>query len=276
MKLYDISELIPLYVKPKMNLSAWASQHKTEQIGERAYELDALCNLSLYTSIGSPIGTIYEDGQMVHNDGNGYGAGIIGGYLDFGMPWEKAWTDYYTGYTSCIIDGAYVPPSFKDNYVFDCSLARIGIGRKQGRAYIVTDDYVTLKQFAQHGLSMGLDTLVNNDGGGSRFLMYEGKVIYGSSRTPYNAMAFYKSVVCTVPSPSNYPVPKRNLFYGCRGEDVKWLQDQLIKHGYNLSWIDGIFGPNTWRETVAYQKTWTKWPDGICGPNTRAHLLGEK
>lgn len=276
MNLYDITELIPVYVKPKMNLTAWAFQHKTEQNGEKTFELDSLCNLSLYTALGSPIGTIFEDGKMVHNDGNGYGVGIIRGELDFGKPWDKAWTDYITGYTACVQDGKYVPPTFSDKYVFNCSLARIAIGRKEGRAYIVTDDAVTLQQFSNHAVAKGFDTLVNLDGGGSRHLLYGGKQIYVSSRTPYNAMAFYKPVVCTVPSPSEYPIPTRNLYFGCRGNDVKWLQDQLIKHGGNLSGVDGIFGPNTWRETVAYQRTWTKWPDGICGPNTRAHLLGEK
>ena len=274
MNLYDVTGLLPVYIKPGSNLGLWASTNKLRTVAGQACGLFAVCNASLYTNNRTPIGTIIEAGQLVHNDGNGYGVGIIGGALDFGKPWERKWEDYLTGYTSCVQGGVFVPPSFADKYVFDCRLSRIGIGRKDGKAYIVTDDGVTLEGFARHGIALGLDTLVNLDGGGSRHLLYDGKTVYASGRVPYNALAWYKPVVCTVPSPSEYPVPTRNLFFGCRGEDVKWLQDQLIRHGFNLSGADGIFGPNTFRAVVAYQRTWTRWPDGSCGPNTRAHLLG--
>lgn len=275
MKLYDVTGLQAVYVKPGSSLSGWVAQHKTATIDGKAHELVAVCNASLYTAARVPVGTIIEAGRLVHNDGNGYGVGLIAGKLEFGKPWDRAWDSYLTGYTTCVQDSKYVAPSFNDSYVFPCALSRIGIGRKGEKQYIVTDDGVSLKGFAEHGVGMGLDTLVNLDGGGSRFLYYEGKTVYASGRVPYNAIAFYKPVACTVPSPSEYPVPTRNLYFGCRGEDVKWLQDQLIKHGYNLSGVDGIFGPNTFRAVVAYQRTWTRWPDGICGPKTRKHLTGE-
>ena len=275
MKLYDVTGLVAVYVKPGSSLSGWVSQHKTATIDGKAHELIAVCNASLYTAARVPVGTIIEAGRLVHDDGNGYGVGLISGKLEFGKPWDKAWDSYLTGYTTCVQEGKYVAPSFNDSYVFPCALSRIGIGRKGEKQYIVTDDGVSLKGFAEHGIGMGLDTLVNLDGGGSRHLLYDGKTAYTSLRVPYNALAFYKPVACTVPSPSEYPVPTRNLYFGCRGEDVKWLQDQLIKHGYNLSCADGIFGPNTFRAVVAYQRTWTWLPDGICGPNTRGHLTGE-
>ena len=276
MRLYDVTGLVAVYVKPGSSLSGWVSQHKTATIDGKMHELVAACNASLYTAVRVPVGTIIEAGRLVHNDGNGYGVGIIGSNLEFGKPWDKAWDNYITGYTTCVQEGKYVAPSFDDRYVFDCALARIGMAKmKDGRACIVTDDGVTLKGFADHAIAQGADILVNLDGGGSRFLYYEGKTVYSSLRVPYNAIAFYKPVSVAVPSPSEYPVPKRNLYIGCRGEDVKWLQDQLIRRGYGLSCADGIFGPNTFRAVVAYQKTWTRWPDGICGPNTRGHLTGE-
>ena len=266
MKLYDVSGLTARYVRPATNLTQWAA----------AQHPDALCNASLYDmKTRVPVGTVIESGQLVHNDGNGYGVGIIGGKLEFGKPWDRAWEFYLTGYTACVQEGKYVPPAFTDRYVFDCALARIGMARmRDGRVCVVTDDGVTLKQFADHAVAQGVETLANLDGGGSRHLLYDGATVYSSLRVPYNALAFYKPVSVAVPSPSEYPVPTRNLYFGCRGEDVKWLQDQLMRRGYNLSGVDGIFGPNTWRETVAYQRTWTRWPDGICGSNTRGHLLG--
>lgn len=276
MKLYDVTGCLPVYIKPGSNLGVWANTNKLRTVAGQSCGLFAVCNASLYTGNRTPIGTIIEAGRLVHNDGNGYGFGVADGRIVFGKPWDRAWEFYLTGYTTCVQDGQYVAPSFKDRYVFDCALARIGMARmKDGRVCIVTDDGVTLKQFAEHAIAQGTETLANLDGGGSRHLLYDGAMVYSSLRVPYNALAFYKPVSVAVPSPSDYPVPKRNLYFGCRGDDVRWLQDQLIRRGYGLSCADGIFGPNTFRAVVAYQRTWTRWPDGKCGPNTRGHLTGE-
>ena len=275
MKLYDVTGLLPVYIKPGSNLGLWASTNKLRTVDGKPCGLFAVCNASLYTSTKTPIGTIIEAGRLVHDDGNGYGVGIIDGKLEFGKPWDRAWDSYLTGYTTCVQGGEYVKPSFTDSYVFPCQLNRIGLARKDGKTFIAVDDRVTLEGFARKAIALGCDTLVNLDGGGSRHLLYDGATVYTSSRVPYNALAWYKPDACTVPSPSEFPVPTRNLYIGCRGEDVKWLQDQLIRRGYGLSCADGIFGPNTFRAVVAYQKTWTRWPNGICGPNTRGHLTGE-
>ena len=183
MKLYDVSGLRASYVRPGTNLTAWAAAQRP----------DALCNASLYDmKTRVPVGTVIESGQLVHNDGNGYGFGVADGKIVFGRPWDRAWDFYLTGYTACVLDGQYVPPSFTDRYVFDCALARIGMARmKDGRVCVVTDDGVTLKQFAEHAIAQGADILVNLDGGGSRHLVYGGKTVYASGRVPYNAIAFY-------------------------------------------------------------------------------------
>ena len=115
MKLYDVTELIATYIKPNTNLTVWAAQN-------RPY---ALCNASLYSGVstvhrptGAPVGTIFEGGKCVSNQGNGYGFGIDNGRIVFGGPWERQWTDYLTGYTTSVQDGAYVAPTFTDTYVF--------------------------------------------------------------------------------------------------------------------------------------------------------------
>lgn len=264
MQIFDVTGLECRYVKPTMNLTRWAS----------ANQPFAVCNASLYDFITrEPVGTIIENGKQVHNAGNGFGVGIKDGKLSFGTPWGDAWSDYLTGYNSPVQGGKYNAPTFRDKYVFESKLSRIGIGRKSGRIYIVTTDSATLRQYAEDAIKSGFDTLVNLDGGGSRHLYYNKRTVYSSTRLPYNALAFYQA---TQETPNDggcpYAEPTRNLYYGCRGEDVKWLQWQLIRHGHNLSCADGIFGPNTWRETVAFQRTFTKWPDGICGPNTRREL----
>ncbi|PGT79430.1 hypothetical protein COD11_22670 [Bacillus sp. AFS040349] len=63
---------------------------------------------------------------------------------------------------------------------------------------------------------------------------------------------------------------------GSKGEDVKIMQRALNKAiGAELS-EDGIFGPNTTRAVLAFQKAKNKLKaDGIYGPNTHAALSKE-
>lgn len=146
----------------------------------------------------------------------------------------------------------------------------------EGKTYIVTDDGVTLQELATNAINRGFDTLVNLDGGGSRHLYYDNRLIYRSPRIPYNAIAFFKEDVPEKPEPKievcPYPEPTRNLYFGSRGDDVKWMQYHLTKKGFKCD-VDGIFGGGTWKCVWEFQKTWTSWPDGICGPNTRRELL---
>ena len=270
MKIYNVSNYKAEIIKPNVNLTKYAQLNNPF----------ALINASLYNGVSTtipptkPIGTIIENGQLVNNAGTGFGVGILKSqeYLSFGDPWQS-WNNYLTGYNSPVQNGIYVKPNFNDSYVFDSKLPRIGIGQtKDGKTVIIVDDNVTLQQFANNAINQGIITLVNLDGGGSRFLRYNYKNIYTSSRIPYNAIAFYESNTQISLLECPYDEPKRNLYYGCKGEDVKWLQWYLIQHNYNLSKIDGIFGNNTWKATTEFQKTFTKWPDGICGPNTRREL----
>lgn len=270
MKLYDVSTLRAQYIKPDVNLNVWAAQHHPR----------ALCNASLYGGVsivhrptGSPVGTIFEGGKCVSNQGNGYGFGIENGKIVFGAPWEKKWADYLTGYTTCVQNGVYVAPTFNDPYVFPNRLARIGMAKTQdGRVWIAVDDYATLREFSLHAIAQGVVTLSNLDGGASRHLVHEGRTIYASARVPYNAIAFFDNKSDSGKETNPYPVPTRNLLMWCRGEDVKWLQWGLNKLGYRYGTIDGIFGWNTWNALYSYQKSWSRFPDGICGPNTRGHL----
>lgn len=183
MRFYDVSDCRCEIVRPGMALTAWAAKNKPF----------AVCNASLYDMRSRvPIGTIIEGGQLVHNDGNGFGFGICNGEPGFGQPWDREWTDYLTGYNSPVQDGVFVTPGFSDAYVFGCRLARIGVGRKAGKIFLVTDDGVTLREFAVNAVAAGFDTLVNLDGGASRHLFYDGRTVYQSARTPYNALAFFQ------------------------------------------------------------------------------------
>lgn len=266
MQIFDVNDLECRYVKPNTSLSVWTTLHQPY----------AVCNASLYDrKTREPVGTIIEDGKEVHLAGNGYGVGIKDGKMLFGTPWGDKWSDYLTGYNSPVQNGKYVAPTFRDQYVFENKLARIGIGRKNGRTYIVTADSVTLRQFADDAIRSGFDTLVNLDGGGSRHLYYNGRAVYSSERHPYNALAWYRSsnagdeLIASCP----YPKPLVTLRIGAKGDDVRWAQWQLNRHGAKLT-VDGSFGILTWYAARKFQRDNGLTVDGIVGKMTISALSG--
>lgn len=64
----------------------------------------------------------------------------------------------------------------------------------------------------------------------------------------------------------------RSLKRGCRGEDVRRLQERLNALGFPCGAADGIFGPQTLCAVLAAQAAHSLVADGIAGPNTRAAL----
>ena len=71
-----------------------------------------------------------------------------------------------------------------------------------------------------------------------------------------------------------YTLGDRILRHGCEGEDVKLMQEMLLKLGYDLGkWgCDGDFGDCTDLALRAFQKNAKVDVDGECGPQTLAAL----
>lgn len=61
---------------------------------------------------------------------------------------------------------------------------------------------------------------------------------------------------------------KRMLRRGCKGDDVKELQQLLEESGYTPGGIDGIFGKNTEAAVKSFQGSRGLVDDGIVGPQT--------
>lgn len=79
-------------------------------------------------------------------------------------------------------------------------------------------------------------------------------------------------VTQTTYKPANpYTEPTRLLVRGCKGNDVKWLQFELIESGYKIA-LDGDFGKNTYNALVSFQKSAKIGVDGKCGQETRGAL----
>lgn len=65
----------------------------------------------------------------------------------------------------------------------------------------------------------------------------------------------------------------RTLYWGVQGEDVRILQDKLLRWGYYDGAVDGIFGARTYRAVRKFQAKNGLQVDGIVGPAT-ARALG--
>lgn len=187
MSVYKIPRKIKRFeiFQPRMTLKNWYNKQTDKP--------DILFNASLYTSTNKPCGTIWNDGVMVSDQGNGFGFGTIDKKtVEFGSPYNKKWYDYLTGYYGLVQNGKSIDPPWTDTYVFNKALTRIAFGQmKDGTLAIFCEDNKTIKTFSADAVRQGFQQLCNLDGGGSRALLWMGKWIYTSSRTPYNAIAIW-------------------------------------------------------------------------------------
>ena len=94
------------------------------------------------------------------------------------------------------------------------------------------------------------------------------QVLYSSAAKKYNGT--------TAGTGSSISTGYRLLYWGCRGDAVRRLQNALIDAGYKsyVRKADGIFGQWTYDAVRAYQKDHGLAVDGIAGKNTLNSLYG--
>lgn len=104
--------------------------------------------------------------------------------------------------------------------------------------------------------AMGFSELVKLDGGGSYMMKYKGTTIDSTSENRMdNAFIIIEEKKVesgdtkTDTAANPFPKPERVLVRYNTGSDVKWVQTQLKKAGYDVA-VDGSFGPASER---AYQ-----------------------
>ena len=162
-------------------------------------------NASLWDANKRPIGTIWENGKMVRDEGNGFGFGIAqnGGWT-FAAPWDLKWMDYITGYPALIQDGKSKTDKV-DNYVQNSKNKRSVIATAGDRLYFITADNMTIAQLRKALLNFGVYHAINLDGGGSSRLMVNGRAINSptDNRRCPNAIAVWLNSEQTTPPPSN-------------------------------------------------------------------------
>ena len=95
---------------------------------------------------------------------------------------------------------------------------------------------------------------------------YTQQVLYSSSAKSYSGST----------ASSGTSISYRLLYWGCRGDAVKKLQQALIDAGYKnlVRKADGVFGQWTYDAVRAYQKDHGLAVDGIAGRNTQNKLYG--
>lgn len=85
----------------------------------------------------------------------------------------------------------------------------------------------------------------------------------------------------TPPTPAKpdtgYAEPSGLIQYGSAGDGVKWVQQQLKRHGYNVgtTGVDGKCGNATVTAIKAFQRAHGLAADGIVGTKTKAALKGQ-
>lgn len=82
-------------------------------------------------------------------------------------------------------------------------------------------------------------------------------------------------VSTTVKKVNPYKKPTTNVKLRDKGENVKWIQFELVEAGYKVS-IDGIFGKETLKSVKAFQKSCKLTVDGIVGSKTIKAFVADK
>ena len=137
---------------------------------------DMLMNGSLWDKTGA-IGTIWQDGKLVRNEGNGFGFGVnkAGGW-GFADPWGVSWRDYITGYPALVKAGKALSDGV-DNYVMNSKTKRSVVAVAGNRLYFIAADSMTITGLRKALVSFGVYSAINLDGGGSSRLLVNGRAV---------------------------------------------------------------------------------------------------
>lgn len=137
---------------------------------------DMMINGSLWDERGA-IGTIWQDGKLVRNEGTGFGFGVNeSGGCGMGDPWAVKWRDYITGYPGLVKAGKALPDSV-DSYVMNSKTKRSAVAVAGKRLYFITADNMTVAALRNALVSFGVYSAINLDGGGSSRLFVNGKAL---------------------------------------------------------------------------------------------------
>lgn len=123
------------------------------------------------------------------------------------------------------------------------------------------------------GASCGIVSVIEGnkaDAVAFRSIAVNGRYIRGFGLPDYAS----KAPVAPAPKPAAkcpYAEPKKDIQYGAKGNNVRWVQWHLNQTGEKLK-IDGDFGKLTKAAVLRFQKAKKLTQDGVVGAKTRATL----
>lgn len=263
---------------------------------QKEIDADVICNFQMFTIATREANYVLRvDGKLIGWDGcNYWGIGWNKGdktfTYDYAQNMEKY--DNFAGCVPILRDGKIVQHVPGETYP-------TAIGGRRGHTVIGTKadgsivihcwkdgsaEACRIEDLGQKMLDLGCTNAINFDGGGSTQLICpDGKVT--TPRAIYNFLWFKEDKPENPTEDCPYPEPTRNVRYGNKGEDVKWVQWQLKRHGFdigkfgpNKDGIDGEFGGICHVALVDFQrKVFPNKPaewDGIAGAKTIKELKG--
>ena len=269
---------------------------------------DVICNFQMFTIATREANYVLKvNGKVIGWDGENYwGFGWNKGDKTFTCDYAQSMAKYdnFAGCVPIIRDGKIVQHVAGVTYpsAIGGKRGHTVIGMKADGSIVIhcwadgSKEACRIEELGQKMLDLGCVNAINFDGGGSTQLICpDGKVT--TLRAIYNFLYFKfdkdekedkkedkvekqegsDKVVCP------YPEPIRNIRLGMRGEDIKFVQWYLKRHGYDLGkygvnkdGVDGSFGSKCYIALKNFQKkafpNQPKEWDGICGAKTKAAL----
>ena len=215
---------------------------------------------------GNPVFNFKDEGQVKSTDPHEIGLGVNNGVMTWGYP--SSFQDFISGYPYIVHDSEKLNPAYAKE--IDGRHPRTAIGYDDKYYYFALVDGRTAKnkgmklsELADMLISVGVKYAMNLDGGGSTRALKWGAVI--NQPTENRAV---DNVVCAYRrdgyQPKDYPLVEN----GSRGDAVKTLQSILNSKGFNCGAVDGVFGKNTKKAVIAFQKANGLTIDGRVGSQT--------
>lgn len=184
-----------------------------------------------------------------------------------------------------------IPQGWKTDVIYATQHILLGMKQNDTHIYIIswkstTSNMVYSSEAYKKFYQMGFYNLIKLDGGGSAMMRVNGNIVQATAenRQCNGYFVIHPKTTNTSDNVSNilnntkvlqvnpYLIPNRVLRYGSKGNDVKWLQWQLVNKANIKTDIDGSFGNSTRTSVITYQKRNGLDPDGIVGLITRKSL----
>lgn len=235
---------------------------------QRETGADYIINAGFYDmATFRPVGVLISNGDTLVYDWNGEGVGFDSDGVTFGWSHMTRHKNFVSGIV--LVSGGEART--KLDYPAEVGGARrrtaIGKAASGGVVLYCSPVSTTPEALREIMLSQGCVDAIMLDGGGSTQGVFAADAVH-SVRRVHNYILIWTDGEEPKVSIEPTGIVKR----GSKGENVRWVQEQLNKlHAFDLA-VDGDFGSATHNAVVLFQDCTGLAVDGIVGPATVAML----